>query len=144
MPTTVPTPADPHDWDRIEAGHLAVDALNNIGELRGLLEHDPDALPALHSALGVLLGQDVPSIGVPVVVTDSAATGDRGITVTAEVRATLGHSFGMVSINEDWQSDPELNSWIPLDPDDADALADALNAAAGAARVALLTEGGQR
>ncbi|QGF24736.1 hypothetical protein [Raineyella fluvialis] len=54
MGTTVP--AD-RDWDRIEAGHQAIDALNNIvGELRGTLEHDPEAVTQLEASLAVLFG----------------------------------------------------------------------------------------
>lgn len=124
------------DWARVEAGHRAVDALNNIiGELRGLLEHDPDARAELHDALRVVLGDDLPALGTPVVVLD---TYSRKLTVTAEHRTIEGHSFGMVSINEDWDSDEdekrELDSWLPLDPDQADALADAIHAAAAATR----------
>ena len=63
MPTTGPTRADAYDWDRIDAGYRAVDALNTIiGELRGLRVHDPDALPQLQACLGVPLGPDAVAV----------------------------------------------------------------------------------
>lgn len=63
MTASLPTPADSTDTARIEAGHRAVDALNNlIGEMRGLLEHDPDAARELIDALAVVLAPDQPGI----------------------------------------------------------------------------------
>lgn len=60
MPTTVPT--GEHLFDRIDACHSAIDALNNIlGELYGRLDHDPDARGELQASLGVVLGPDQPA-----------------------------------------------------------------------------------
>lgn len=99
MPTAR-TPADAYDWDRIDAGHRAVDALNNIiGELRGLCMHDPDALPQLQACLGVLLGPDQPATtGEPIVVRQ-----DHRRTLTVEV---VGDSIAVMDRWSDETGDP--------------------------------------
>lgn len=100
MPTTAPTPAGERDWDRIDAGHSAVDALNNIiGEVRGLLAHDPDALPQLQASLGVILGPDQPpTSGAPIVIRQ-----DHRRTLTVEL---VGDSIAVIDRWSDETGEP--------------------------------------
>lgn len=100
MPTTAPIPADTYDWDRIDAGHRAVDALNNIiGELRGLLSNDPDALLQLQASLGVILGPDQPATsGAPIVIRQ-----DHRRTLTVEL---VGDSIAVIDRWSDETGEP--------------------------------------
>ena len=157
MPTTVPTLTD---TEAIDVAHQAIDAINQIlGELRGEREHDPDAPGIIRDALEHLHAGDEPAtgsewarpavtvlpalpdrepatIGAAAVVLDND---DRRLTVSADVRVSLGELFTVVTIEDDWAAEDEttrleLSSSIPLDPDQAERLGHALLAAAAAAR----------
>lgn len=124
MPTSLPTPID--SADRIEAGHRAVDALNNmIGELRGLLEHDPDARGELLASLGVMLGQDQLATDDPIIVRQ-----DRRRSLQVEL---LGDDIAVV---DRWSDDGGDTRPVWLTPGAAEDLAVALLAAAQTARQA--------
>ena len=109
MPTTGPTRADAYDWDRIDAGYRAVDALNTIiGELRGSRVHDPAALPQLQACLGVLLGPDQPdATGEPIVVRL-----DHRRTLTVEL---VGDSIAVMDRWSDETADPHP-LWLTIGP----------------------------
>lgn len=136
MGSSVPTTTTDRDWNRIDAGHQAVDQLNQIvGELRGTLEHDPHAAGRLRTALAILLGdQDTPAVGTPVTVVEGDS---HSLTVTPEV-LKFGKTYPAVSIRETWgPGEEDMNAHLTLTADHADALADALHAAAASARRAV-------
>lgn len=134
-----PTPTDSRDWDRIDAGHNAIDALGHIiGELRGTLEHDPDAIGELCSALPVALGHQPATPD-----TEDEAIETHPVLETAgfySLRVELG-TDGDVSIVQAFPARPDLDQVLTLSPDVAERLAAALHAAATTARTALTEDG---